>query len=330
MEKYLRHCLDSLIVPNMDKVEVLVINDGSKDSSSAIAHEYQEKYPQTFRVIDKENGNYGSCINRGLKEATGKYVKVLDADDSFDKAGFTQFINDLDKLDVDLILTDFVMVDETGNITDKYEFGLKNINMPTGQPFDFVKYINMPNTNFYGQMHGLTYRLAILKQMEYRQTEHISYTDQEWSCIPMCHVSSCYYLPICVYKYLIGREGQTMQNVGKAIKQLVAVVMSMISFLYGHSFDTKNYKKYYISQIEIQINVIYYNGLYLKTYPIETLKDFDKILSKYTDLYSSTNELKVDNFNYICYWRRNEYRNLPFKQMLIRKSRLFLKRLLRK
>ena len=77
MEKYLRRCLDSLIIDEegMKQLEVLVINDGSKDSSSQIAHEYQDKYPDTFRVIDKENGNYGSCINRGLKEATGKYVK---------------------------------------------------------------------------------------------------------------------------------------------------------------------------------------------------------------------------------------------------------------
>lgn len=88
MEKYLRRCLDSLIIDEdgMKQLEVLVINDGSKDSSSQIAHEYQDKYPDTFRVIDKENGNYGSCINRGLKEATGKYVKVLDADDWFDTA----------------------------------------------------------------------------------------------------------------------------------------------------------------------------------------------------------------------------------------------------
>ena len=86
MEKYLDKCLTSLIVSDdkMPLLEVLVINDGSKDRSSEIAHSYEQKYPQTFRVIDKENGNYGSCINRGLKEATGKYVKVLDADDWFD------------------------------------------------------------------------------------------------------------------------------------------------------------------------------------------------------------------------------------------------------
>ena len=83
MEKYLNKCLDSLIVENMNLLEVLIINDGSKDNSSNIAHVYENKYPNTFRVIDKENGNYGSCINRGIKEAKGKYIKVLDADDSF-------------------------------------------------------------------------------------------------------------------------------------------------------------------------------------------------------------------------------------------------------
>ena len=85
MEKYLPKCLDSLISAKevLCKMEILIINDGSKDASSRIAHEYQSRYPDSIIVIDKENGNYGSCVNRGLKEATGKYIKVLDADDWF-------------------------------------------------------------------------------------------------------------------------------------------------------------------------------------------------------------------------------------------------------
>lgn len=57
-QDYLRRCLNSLIVPEeqMQHLEVLVVNDGSKDNSSAIAHEYQNKYPDIFRVIDKEKG----------------------------------------------------------------------------------------------------------------------------------------------------------------------------------------------------------------------------------------------------------------------------------
>ena len=105
MEKYLRKCLDSLIVSNenMELLEVLVVNDGSKDTSLQIAQEYDIKYPQTFRVIDKENGNYGSCVNRGLKEAVGKYVKVLDADDYFDTFEFEKAIDFLKQNDYDLV-----------------------------------------------------------------------------------------------------------------------------------------------------------------------------------------------------------------------------------
>ena len=72
MEKYLGRCLDSLLIEEIDIVEVIVINDGSKDRSSEIAHSYEERFPNSFVVIDKENGNYGSCINAGLSRASGK------------------------------------------------------------------------------------------------------------------------------------------------------------------------------------------------------------------------------------------------------------------
>src|SRR5574344_1213565 len=103
MEKYLRRCLDSLIIDEegMKQLEVLVINDGSKDSSSQIAHEYQDKYPDMFRVIDKENGGHGSCCNVGLREAKGKYIRFLDSDDWFDQKNFPKFIELLQALDVD-------------------------------------------------------------------------------------------------------------------------------------------------------------------------------------------------------------------------------------
>ena len=95
MELYLRRCLDSLLVSgeNMALLEVLIINDGSMDASSAIAHTYESDYPQTFRVIDKANGNYGSCINRGLKEARGQFVRILDADDYYQTGNLDQFFS---------------------------------------------------------------------------------------------------------------------------------------------------------------------------------------------------------------------------------------------
>ena len=91
-----------------DHSKIMFVNDGSKDNSSAIAHEYQDKYPGTFRVIDKENGGHGSCCNVGLRYATGKYIRFLDSDDWFDATDFPKFMDLLTQIDCDLILTNYV------------------------------------------------------------------------------------------------------------------------------------------------------------------------------------------------------------------------------
>lgn len=315
MEKYLRHCLDSLIVPNMDKVEVLVINDGSKDSSSAIGHEYQDKYPQTFRVIDKENGNYGSCVNRGLKEATGKYVKVLDADDSFDKEGLRTFINILENCNADLVLTDYVIVDEDDKVTSNFSYEEHDPSIPENVNFDFVKFINNEGVNFYGQMHGFAYRTQMLIDMGYHQTEGISYTDQEWVFKPITKVKSCLYNPKSVYRYLVGREGQTMNKLGKSISQLIKVAFSMTEFYSSNTNKVKEYKKYLFSQLTTQIEYIYRLALYERAYPLSILQEFDKALSKNSEVYSLVENAEWDRFpfhiKYIHYWRNHKQKGLP-------------------
>lgn len=77
MEKYIRQCLESLVIGG----GVLVVLDGSKDGSAEIAYEFVEQYPDTFRIIYKANGGHGSAINTGLMMASGEYVKILDSDD---------------------------------------------------------------------------------------------------------------------------------------------------------------------------------------------------------------------------------------------------------
>ena len=198
MEKYLRHCLDSLLIDEgLDDVEVLVINDGSKDSSLAIAQEYESKYPLTFRVIDKENGNYGSCINRGLKEATGKYIKVLDADDSFNTEAFHEYISVLKNIDVDLFLTDFLFVDKSGKEikSRKYDY------IPANKILDFEKLCSGGLDMIRIMMHAVTYKRENLIKMNYKQTEGISYTDNEWIFTPMLKVRTVYHLNKLLYLY---------------------------------------------------------------------------------------------------------------------------------
>ena len=106
VEKYINKCLDSLIVSDeqMNLLEVIVVNDGTPDNSAIMAKEYERKYPNTFRVIDKENGGHGSAWNRGVVEAKGKYIKFLDSDDWFDDNDFPKLINRLKDCTADVVL----------------------------------------------------------------------------------------------------------------------------------------------------------------------------------------------------------------------------------
>lgn len=106
VEKYIKNTLESCVIPEiMEALEVLVIVDGVCDRTPDIAEEYEKKYPDTFRVIIKENGGYGTTVNYGVKEAKGKFFKLLDGDDTFDREGLIDLVNFLkNNKDTDLVI----------------------------------------------------------------------------------------------------------------------------------------------------------------------------------------------------------------------------------
>lgn len=240
MQDYLRRCLDSLVVPEeqMKQLEVLVINDGSKDNSSAIAHEFQDKYPDTFRVIDKENGNYGSCVNRGLKEATGMYFRILDADDWFDTDALSSILNKVRNLDVDVIYTAFNTV-----IFDGVSVVKNEITMQT--QFEHNVYVDLSMNSLedkFFAMHSLTYKLELLKNIRYRQEEKICYTDTEYVYYPLGSAKSLVCLEEVLYQYYVGREGQSMslKSMSRNFSHFDKVLTNLLSYKFGNSLPTQN------------------------------------------------------------------------------------------
>lgn len=321
MEKYLKKCLDSLIVENMDLLEVLVVNDGSKDNSSKIAHEYEEKYPNTFRVIDKENGNYGSCINRGLAEAKGKYVKVLDADDCFDVNNFNKYLSFLQENDVDLVLNDFLVVDE--NDCPKY---VHRYNLKAFEILNFYQMFINEEIKFSLQMHGVAYKRENLLALNYKQTEGISYTDQEWVFTPMTKVKTGIYFDKIIYKYLVGRSGQTVEKaiIKKHSNQLGIVISSLLDkYKENKCFE---YDSYFFNQLNTQM-YIYPKGLLEDSFDLETLKMLDKkIKEKCPKLYYITGDISSCRIKYIHYWRSHNYEELPLYIKLTIKVREYIKK----
>lgn len=313
MEKYLRKCLDSLVVSqeSMELLEVLIINDGSVDNSLSIAKEFVQRYPHTFRVIDKENGNYGSCVNRGLKESTGKYIKILDADDSFENKYFEEFIVFLKNIDVDLIISGYNKVNETGDVVERHSFGF-----PSRTILDFREYCTMASVKQI-QMHAVTYRTENLKRIKYRQTEGISYTDQEWIFIPLTTINHFSYFNQILYLYLVGREGQTMDDdvIVKSMNQYRKMIFSLVQEYETRPSVSDELDELLRFKLVDKIKFIYNRALLRKNLSLDFLSEFDSDLkNKSAMVYKITQDAGVYSlfpYKFINYYRKNK-RYLPF------------------
>ncbi len=316
MEKYLRKCLDSLIVSRgcMEMLEVLVVNDGSKDSSSSIGHEYERNYPDTFRVIDKENGNYGSCINRGLKEAKGKYIKVLDADDYVKANNFNEFINFLKVTDADLVVSDFDCVDSKGRIETKWTFSFPKYER--SQFLDFANSFDFKDMS----MHAIAYNRFIFQNINYKQTEGISFTDQEWMFYPMIKVETFCYFPKSVYQYLIGREGQTVadKNMPRVFDQHRKILLRALEFINNKEFDDRLYE-YLQYRILFIVAFSYKHLISSKKYDDLRVVE-NRIKSTNPRFYSEMNDAvlieKILPYRFIKAWRNRQYISLNVMMMI--------------
>ena len=101
-ERYIKKCLNSLILPPdwMRRLEVLVIDDGSTDRGAEVVREYVRIWPESIRLIRKKNGGHGSAVNEGVRQCSGKYFKVLDADDWVYPEGLGKAMEVLEQVNV--------------------------------------------------------------------------------------------------------------------------------------------------------------------------------------------------------------------------------------
>lgn len=280
VEKYLERCLQSFEVEEiLDKIEVLIINDGSKDSTPDIAKRFCDKYPQTYFLYNKENGGHGSGINYGIKYATGKYFKVVDGDDWLNTQELTSFIDTLERVDTDVVAADFLCVqDETYAILqEKYctrdgaLYG-KTCNLAEGEVPDVIK------------MHALTIKTAILQQHNIVIDEHCYYVDCEYITYPMPFVSTVYFYHRFIYMYRLGRNGQSMdiRSMQKNRAQHMRVLESLLAFyekLPKASEASRHYIERCIAQVvENQFQIYISMGLQKGIY--SELKAWDRGLKK--------------------------------------------------
>ncbi|PWJ48212.1 glycosyltransferase family 2 protein [Faecalicatena contorta] len=229
VEKYLEQTLTSFVETSiLGDIEVLVVDDGSKDSTAEIGKRFEEQYPETFRVISKENGGHGSTINKGIEECTGKYFKVVDGDDWVNTSGFKILVEKLKSCDADYIVTNYYEVDDqTGEKTGRDYAQLKKEGMEESRwNFNDVAKRAQP------AMHALVFRSSILKENQIRLDEHSFYVDVEYVLYPLPYVESVVYFDLYVYMYRLALVTQSVsiQGFRKHIQNHIDVILHLAEF----------------------------------------------------------------------------------------------------
>lgn len=255
----------------LNEIEIIVVDDGSQDDTAVIVKEYARRYPESIRLVSKENGGHGSTINTSLVQATGKYFKVVDGDDWVSPVALDHLVDFLLQVNADLILNNYneVYLDKMVkvDVVGKHDLGIV---------YDFEN-ADLPKRI---QMHSATVRTELLKQLRWAISEHRFYVDTEYVFFISMRAKSVVFNKEYVYQYRLGEMGQSVSPGGifNHIEDLMFIEKRLIHIFY--SKDVQDYMSRY--------RQIYLLGFLRETYKV--------IISWY--LLMKDNSKDMDLWNY--------------------------------
>ncbi len=267
VEQYLKTALNSFLTEEiLEQIEVIIVDDGSTDNTAAIAHEYVKLYPEIFYILQKENGGHGSAINYGVRAATGKYLKVIDADDWVITSNLKPWIMQLEKTNADVVLNPFHMINISTNEIEARCMYLENYDKP------YTLEEIMSNWKAFDRcltFHGITYKREFYEKYRHELPEKIFYEDQEYASIPCCHAASIQPMNFFIYQYMVGNSGQSvaLQNQLKRIEHIKTVAKRMALYHVSVTDLTTGGQSYLEQKTE---------GVVLSFYTIAALGNPDK------------------------------------------------------
>lgn len=247
-EKYMRKCIDSLLVGGED-VEILIVDDGStKDRTAEIADEYAAEFPTIVKAIHKENGGHGSAVNVGIANATGLYFKVVDSDDWVKEKAYLAILDTLRELAggdkvLDMLISNYVYEKE-GEKRKKVMHHRRTF--PQNEMFTWSNCHHFKKGH-YILMHSVIFRTKLLKDCGFKLPEHTFYVDNLYVFEPLPYVRNMYYLDVNFYRYYIGRTDQSVnENVMiSRIDQQLKVNKLMIDYLVDKKCEIMKNKRLY-------------------------------------------------------------------------------------
>ena len=253
-EKYMRKCIDSLLVGGED-VEILIVDDGStKDRTAEIADEYEAQFPTIVRAIHKENGGHGSAVNTGIANATGLYFKVVDSDDWVKQDAYFKILDTLRELAgggqaLDMLISNYVYEKEGERRKKVIQY--RHI-LPVEKMFTWADCHHFIKGH-YILMHSVIFRTKLLQECGLKLPEHTFYVDNLYVFEPLPYVKNMYYLDVNFYRYFIGRDDQSVNEkvMIKRIDQQIRVNKLMVDAYLKANVSNRRLRAYMFSYLDI-------------------------------------------------------------------------------
>jgi len=260
---YIDHCVQTILdgcAAAPERIEVILVDDGSnKDATPEVVDGWQAKLPQTVRAIHQDNGGHGMAVNTGLANAKGRYFKVVDADDWLDTEACAALLADMLALEQaetmpDLFIANYVYekVFEGKRTPIRYA----NV-MPERRIFTWDELGKTgPHQNIL--MHSVIYRTELLRGMGFQLPAHTFYVDNIFVYVPLPQVQSIYYLNADLYRYFIGREGQSVNEkvMASRIDQQLRITRIMIdAYVLGRDVKSARLRAYMHNYLSMMMTI---------------------------------------------------------------------------
>lgn len=252
-EDYMENCIKSLL-PGGEDVEILIVDDGSKDMTPEIADAYERKYPGIVKAIHQENGGHGAAVNAGIANATGLFFKVVDSDDWVDEESYRAILAKLKEFaggdeTLDMMISNFVYEKQGA----KHKKVMKYTSMlPQNKVFRWEDAKHF-RKGLYILMHSVIYRTKLLRDCGLELPRHTFYVDNLFVYQPLPYVKNMYYLNVDFYRYFIGREDQSVNEkvMISRIDQQIKVNKIMIDSYDLWKIPNRKLRRYMFNYLEI-------------------------------------------------------------------------------
>lgn len=236
-EAYMENCVKSLLVGG-DEVEILIVDDGSKDGTAAIADRLQAEHPGIIRAIHQPNKGHGGAVNTGIANASGLFFKVVDSDDRVRASAYRSILDTLrhfaqEEEQLDLLISNFVY-DKEGERHHKVMHYRRNL--PVGRVFGWEE-AGKFRKGQYILMHSVIFRTQMLRNCGLQLPEHTFYVDNIYVFNPLPYVKKMYYLDVNFYYYFIGRDDQSVNE--KVMISRLDQQMRVNRIMFDHFADEK-------------------------------------------------------------------------------------------